>query len=158
MGLRRSPCGLRKAAFAVVLGALLPPLLLPSLQGPLRAQNTIAPAPAPAPGPAPAPASAYDGLRALNLARNTAVMTNGGLSLYRPAACMFSTDAAAASGCLVRRDAQGFLFRFLGGPPGWERLNLPPSVETEIQISADGRSVVNQSYTRLNQTTNPPLP
>lgn len=156
MGLRRSRCGLHQATFAVVLGALLPPLLIPSLQGPLRAQNTIAPAPAP--GPAPAPASAYDGLRALNLARNTAVRSNGGLSLYRPAACMFSTDAAVAAGCLVRRDAQGFLFRFLGGPPGWERLNLPPSVETEIQISADGRSVVNQRSTRLNQTSNPPLP
>ena len=35
----------------------------------------------------------YNAIRALNLARNTGVTLNGGLSVYRPAACMFTTSA-----------------------------------------------------------------
>jgi hypothetical protein len=97
---------------------------------------------------APAPAQSEDpfrGVRAINLARNHAVQLNGGLSLYRPAACMFSTDARGED-CLVRRDESGFLFRFLGGSPGWQQLNLPPTTETEILIGTDGRSVVEVVY------------
>ncbi len=87
----------------------------------------------------------FSGVRALNLARNHAVKLNGGLGVYRPAACMFSTEWSGSE-CLVRRDATGFLFRFLGGPPGWEQLNLAPTVETEILIAPDGRAVVQLLY------------
>ncbi|MEB3321569.1 MAG: hypothetical protein VKI81_01975 [Synechococcaceae cyanobacterium] len=120
---------------------MLPSRLLPRLAGlgiaaalalgipPVRAQSD----------------ATFSGVRALNLARNRAVKLNGGLGIYRPAACMFSTEWGG-SGCLVRRDAEGFLFRFLGGPPGWEQLGKPANRETEILISPDGRSVVEVRY------------
>jgi hypothetical protein len=69
------------------------------------------------------------------------VLSNGGLTVYTPANCMFSTSAAT-NPCLVRNDANGFVYRFLGGPPGWEAKGLPPTTETEIQIAPDGRRVV----------------
>lgn len=80
-------------------------------------------------------------VRALNTARETAVSINGGLSVYRPAACMFETGTGGG-GCLVRDGSQGFLFRFNGGVPGWQQEGIAPTVETEIQVSADGRRVV----------------
>lgn len=80
-------------------------------------------------------------VRALNTARETAVSLNGGLSVYRPAACMFDTGSGGGS-CLLSEDAQGFLFRFSGGVPGWQQEGIDPTVETEIQISPDGRNVV----------------
>ena len=89
--------------------------------------------------------ASFNALRALNLARNTAVTLNGGLSVYRPAACMFTTPDAE-NPCLVERSAEGFLFRFLGGTPGWQVLNLPPTRETEILIAPDGRSVSRTAY------------
>lgn len=87
----------------------------------------------------------YNAIRALNLARNTAVNLNGGLTVYRPAACMFTTSAPE-NPCLVQNNAQGFMFRFLGGPPGWQVLNIPPTRETELLISPDGRSVSQVIY------------
>jgi len=87
----------------------------------------------------------FSGVRALNLARNHAVKLNGGLSTYRPAGCMFSTEWSGSE-CLVHRDAAGCLFRFLGGPPGWQQLHLPPTIETEILIGPDGRAVVQVLY------------
>lgn len=87
----------------------------------------------------------HSAVRALNLARNTAVQLNGGLSVYRPAQCMFQTSDAD-NPCLVARDNNGFTFRFLGGGPGWQVLNQPASRETEIQISPDGRSVKRLIY------------
>lgn len=86
-----------------------------------------------------------DQIRALNLARDTAVRINGGLSVYRPADCMFATGDSN-NPCLVNRNPQGFFFRFAGGPPGWQSKNIPPTVLTEIQISADGRQVVDVRY------------
>lgn len=86
-----------------------------------------------------------ENVRALNLARDTAVSLNGGLSVYRPAACMFQTGDGGGD-CLVRDDDQGFLFQFLGGVPGWQQENIAPTVETEVLISPDGRSVVNVEY------------
>jgi hypothetical protein len=80
-------------------------------------------------------------VRAVNLARDTAVRLNGGLSVYRPANCMIDTSLGGGS-CLIRRDDQGFLFRFLGGAPGWQQLGLQPTWDTEIQVSPDGRQVV----------------
>lgn len=87
----------------------------------------------------------YNAIRALNLARNTGVTLNGGLTVYRPAACMFTTSAPE-NPCLVQRDEQGFVFRFLGGAPGWQVLNIPPTRETELLIAPDGRSVVQVIY------------
>ena len=100
------------------------------------------------PEPARAQADAsvpYSAVRALNLARNTAVQSNGGLGLYRPDKCMFET-ASAGNKCLISSTSDGYLFRFLGGAPGWQQLNLAPSVETEIRISSDGRTVLGIDY------------
>ena len=83
--------------------------------------------------------------RALNLARNTVVQLNGGLSQYMPAACMFSSGGSGGS-CLVSSTDQGFLFRFNGGAPGWQQLGKPPTVSSEILISPDGRTVAQQIY------------
>ena len=110
--------------------ALSPPAALPTAAQPFVAQQAEAP---------------FNRVRALNLARNVAVQLNGGLSLYRPAPCMFATSDAN-NPCLVRRDAQGFLFRFLGGPPGWHVEQAPPSRETEVLIAPDGRSVLQVIY------------
>lgn len=82
--------------------------------------------------------------RGINLARGTAAKLNGGLSLYRPAVCMF--QGISNNPCLIGRSAEGFTFRFLGGSPGWEQLQLPATVETELLISRDGRSVVQILY------------
>ncbi|CAI8174665.1 MAG: hypothetical protein AB8A46_06065 [Prochlorococcus sp.] len=79
-------------------------------------------------------------VRALNLARNTAVKENGGLSVYRPEPCMFSTSTGGGN-CLIRNTINGFTYQFLGGQPGWPEDGSQPTTETEIQIAPDGRSV-----------------
>jgi hypothetical protein len=91
---------------------------------------------------APVPFSA---VRALNLARNTAIQSNGGLSVYRPAQCMYET-ANAGNQCLISSTSEGYTFRFLGGAPGWQQGNLAATVETEIRISSDGRTVLGVDY------------
>jgi hypothetical protein len=94
-------------------------------------------------------AARADGLseqRAANLARNVAVRLNGGLSKYHPAGCMFSLGGGP---CLIRSDAKGYTFRFDGGSPGWQQLNLPPTVRTEITIDPTGRQVVGKPKTTL---------
>ena len=55
-------------------------------------------------------------VRAINLARNTAVAENGGLSVYRPQPCMFQTSDGGGD-CLVNQDDNGYTFQFLGGAP-----------------------------------------
>ena len=102
----------------------------------------LAPQPAQAQADSPVPFSA---VRALNLARNTAIQSNGGLSVYRPAQCMYET-ASAGNQCLISNTNDGYLFRFLGGAPGWQQLDLAASVETEIRISTDGRTVLGVDY------------
>ena len=82
--------------------------------------------------------------RALNLARNHAVRINGELTRYNPARCMFNTSEGGGE-CLVS-STSGFRFTFLGGTPGWQELNIEPTVETEIVISADGREVQQVVY------------
>jgi hypothetical protein len=77
--------------------------------------------------------------RGINLARETATRLNGGLGLYRPASCMYA--GISNNPCILSRESSGFVFRFLGGAPGWEQFQLPATVESEIRISADGRSV-----------------
>ncbi len=81
--------------------------------------------------------------RAVNLARMRGEVINGGLGVYRPALCMYERSGGD---CLVRADADGFLFRFYGGVPGWAQLGLPPTVETEILVAPDGRSVLSVVY------------
>ena len=99
----------------------------------------------PATGRAQEAPVAYSAIRALNLARNTAVKLNGGLSVYMPAACMFSSGGSGGS-CLAQTNSQGFLFRFNGGTPGWQQLGKPPTLTTEILISPDGRTVSKLVY------------
>ena len=81
--------------------------------------------------------------RAANLARMRAEVINGGLRVYRAAACMYQLSGGT---CLVRSGSDGMLFRFYGGPPGAEQLGRPPTVETEILIAPDGRSLVDVLY------------
>ena len=84
-------------------------------------------------------------VRALNLARNTAVAENGGLSVYRPQPCMFKTSAGGGE-CLVQNDPSGYTFQFLGGSPGWPEDGSDATTETEIQISTNGRTVDSIIY------------
>ena len=63
--------------------------------------------------------------------------------VYRAAACMHQQGGGT---CLVQETSRGYTFRFLGGPPGWQQLGLAPTVETEILISPDGRSVAGVIY------------
>ncbi|MEB3256380.1 MAG: hypothetical protein VKJ05_08335 [Synechococcaceae cyanobacterium] len=93
-------------------------------------------------------------IRALNFARNTGVMINGGLRVYRPQACMFTTSAET-NPCLIRSDETGFVYRFLGGPPGWQAEGQQPTMETEIQVSPEGNELVRVLY---NGPPRPPLP
>ena len=81
----------------------------------------------------------------LNFARNAGVRLNGGLTVYRPQDCMFASSAPG-NPCLIRTDAQGFTYRFLGGPPGWQVLGLPPTLETELVVSPDGTTLVKVLY------------
>jgi len=107
------------------------------------------------------PAVPASAVRAINLARTTAIAQNGGLSQYRPAQCMFQT-ANPNNPCLINtpdnnanndnardnrnNNSNTYVFRFQGGAPGWQQQNQRPTVETEITISADGRSVQQINY------------
>ena len=84
-------------------------------------------------------------VRAINLARDTAISLNGGLGAYNPDRCMFATTKLV-NRCLISNDANGYVFRFLGGAPGWQATNMAPTLQTEIRISPDGRSVVQTLY------------
>ena len=124
-----------RLAFAVLAGASAISLLnAPSMKAQTRAQMAI-------------PASNNDPLavkRGFNLARDTGIKMNGGLSQYRPARCMF--DCAINNRCLAQRDASGMVFHFPGGSPGWEETGKPPTVVTILQVAPDGRSVTQQIY------------
>ena len=111
------------------------------------------------PNPAQAqPAVPASAVRAINLARTTAISQNGGLSRYRPAQCMFQT-ANSNNPCLINdpdnnnsanqrnnNEQNNYVFRFQGGSPGWQQLQQAPTVETEIAVSPDGRQVVQIVY------------
>ena len=84
----------------------------------------------------------YDRLslrRAANTARMAAEKQNGGLSIYHAESCMHQSGGGR---CFIRGTSDGFLFRFLGGSPGWERLNISPTVETIVEVSRDGATVI----------------
>jgi|688.fasta_scaffold04482_26 hypothetical protein len=121
--------------------ALLPLTVSLAVRGPARAQGQQA---APA-APSILEAAPRSELRAFNFARNYGVRLNGGLSKYHPQGCMFAS-ADSANPCLLRRDAEGFTFRFLGGPPGWQVEGVAATVETELTISPDGTSLVRVGY------------
>ena len=84
-------------------------------------------------------------VRAINLARDTAVSLNGGLGVYNPDRCMFETTKLD-NRCLVSNDANGYLFRFLGGVPGWQEDKVAPTLQTVIRVAPNGRSVVQTIY------------
>lgn len=90
-------------------------------------------------------------VRAINTARNAAVNLNGGLSVYTPAKCMFETTNMT-NPCLISNDANGYVFSFLGGSPGWQVMNVPPTLQTTIRISTDGRTVLQTIYNGSPQT------
>ena len=97
-------------------------------------------------GFAPLTASAQmslDQVRAANLARMEAERLNGGLSQYFTANCMHQKGGGS---CMVSSGPNGYLFDFLGGPPGWEVTNQPATRETRILISPDGTSILNVEY------------
>ena len=127
------------------------------LNGLLLAGLLLAPAVPVAPfGLAPAHAQAvgtqpFSTLRAVNLARMRAESINGGLIVYRAQRCMFEDNGGP---CLISQSANGLLFRFLGGPPGWQEQNQPPTLETEILISPDGRQVLQVVYNGKPRPTN----
>ena len=77
--------------------------------------------------------------RALNLARDTAIRINGGLSNYRPGRCMY--QGITNNPCLAQRDASGFIFHFPGGQPGWQESGTPPTQVTVLRVSPDGRAI-----------------
>ena len=90
--------------------------------------------------------------RAINLARGTAAKSNGGLRLYHPARCMYGNPTN--NPCLTKRDASGFEFRFRGGPPGWEVLGLPATVESMVLVSPDGKSVIQEQHQAIGAGAN----
>ena len=94
--------------------------------------------------------------RAINLA-HTASKSNGGLHLYHPSRCMYGNPTN--NPCLTKPDGKGFEFRFPGGPPGWEALGLPPTVESFVLIAPNGRSVLAESHEDISGGALPlPLP
>ena len=87
-------------------------------------------------------------LRAANLARMKAEELNGGLTKYFPANCMY---AQGGGSCMVQSNANGYLFQFLGGPPGWEGNKQAATVQTKMLIAPDGRTVTNVLYNGVPQ-------
>ena len=81
--------------------------------------------------------------RAANLARMKAEILNGGLGVYRSAPCMHDQSGGE---CLVGRSGEGLTFRFYGGKPGWKQEGLAPTVETEILVAPNGRSIERVIY------------
>lgn len=77
--------------------------------------------------------------RAVNVARMAAERNHGGLAFYRAAACMYQRGGGK---CLTQHDNRGFLFRFQGGPPGWEQLRIAPTTSTQILVAPDGRLIL----------------
>ena len=89
--------------------------------------------------------------RAINLARGAAAAANGGLRSYHPANCMFADPTG--NPCLTKRDDSGFQFEFQGGPPGWEVLGLPATLDSTVLIAPDGRSVVDESHQEIGDAS-----
>ncbi|WP_255003895.1 hypothetical protein [Cyanobium sp. HWJ4-Hawea] len=82
-------------------------------------------------------------LRAANLARMEAERINGGLSKYFPANCMYQQGGGS---CLQSLSDKGYLFNFLGGAPGWETNKQAATLQTQILVSPDGKSIKSVIY------------
>ena len=81
--------------------------------------------------------------KAANVARIRAESLNGGLKRYVSAQCMHERGGGS---CMVRANADGFRFEFLGGAPGWQTLSQKATVETKILVSPDGSKVKQVIY------------
>ena len=68
---------------------------------------------------------------------------NGGLSNYFTASCM---HRSGGGDCLVEDNANGYLFNFLGGAPGWEVNQQAATVQTKILIGPEGNRVKEVIY------------
>ena len=74
----------------------------------------------------------------------SAEILNRSLRTYRSDSCMYITRGVD---CLVSADEEGFLFRFLGGEPGWQQQTPPqPTLETEVLVSIDGEEILDVPY------------
>ena len=82
-------------------------------------------------------------VRAANLARMEAERLNGGLSKYFTASCM---HRSGGGDCLVEDNANGYLFNFLGGAPGWEVNQQAATVQTTILIGPEGNRIKQVIY------------
>ena len=76
-------------------------------------------------------------MRASNLARMQAELINGGASHYSTADCMHQGGGGS---CLKSNTAQGYRFLFLGGSTGWAARRDPPTLETVVLVSPDGKT------------------
>ena len=56
--------------------------------------------------------------------------------------------------CLAQQDGNGFEFKFQGGPPGWEVLGLPATVESMVLFSPDGKSVIQELHQAIEAGSN----
>ncbi|QFZ90999.2 hypothetical protein [Synechococcus elongatus] len=75
--------------------------------------------------------------RAKNLARAAAEQANGGLNRYVAESKMYGSG----SGTDYTYSNGFFTFQFVGGVPGWQPQGLPPTVESKISVSFDGKTV-----------------
>ena len=80
--------------------------------------------------------------RALNLARGAAIQLNGGLRVYRPGSCMYTS--ASNNPCLIHAGPEGLEFSIPGGATGWEQAGEPPTLTTRILVAADGRALLQR--------------
>lgn len=77
-------------------------------------------------------------MRAANLARMQAELINGGVGKYSAANCMHK---GGGGNCLVSKSSAGFVFRFLGGTPGWTNKKQAPTIESEVFVSENGKTI-----------------
>jgi len=82
-------------------------------------------------------------IRAANLARMEAERINGGLTRYFTANCMHQRGGGD---CMVNSGPNGYLFQFLGGPPGWEVNGQRATLQTRILVNPAGTQVVKVEY------------
>ena len=68
-----------------------------------------------------------------------------------PAACLKTRPTTP---CLAQQDGNGFEFKFQGGPPGWEVLGLPATVESMVLVSPDGKSVIQELHQAIEAGSN----
>jgi hypothetical protein len=111
------------------------PDVTPSLPSPAIATAPVFAQPLPAAGDQALAADLFLA-RAKNLARQTAIQTNGGLSQYRPDPLMFGPASQAPH----KKNADGSItFKFWGGIPGTQAQSL----ESEITVAQNNTVTIN---------------